>query len=106
MNINLIGIISVALSLIGVILWIEWAVRNKEKWLYCIPPISWLVSTLVLWGIFFCSCDNAVLRIWGAVVMLQGIILVTSGVFMGLIGLKDSKTDAKKLAKVWEEKEL
>ena len=91
---------------LGVIGWIVWARKYKEKWLYSVPPISWLIGTLILWIIFFCCYDYNVLRIWGAVVMLQGIILLTAGVFAGLIGMRDSKINAKQLAKVWEEKEL
>jgi hypothetical protein len=93
-------------AIVGVIEWVLWAMENKEKWLYSIAPISWLICTTVLWTVFFFHYDADILRVWGSVVMLQGIILVTASALVVLIQEKSIKIEAKRLAKLWEEKEL
>ena len=85
-RITIVSIITLVVSLFGIIFWIYWAYKFKEIWLYSIPPISWLINVLVLIGIKYLGSDLELFHFWSVVVRLHGVILVTSGVCVGLIG--------------------
>ena len=96
-GIDTLGTVSITIAFIGIALWILWAVKNKEKAFYAVPPLTWLLNVLVLYTIYTISGDSELFDLWQKVVRLHAIFLVTIGVGVGLIGYSREKALKNKI---------
>lgn len=63
-------------SIIGVIVWILWLIKNKKHWGYSVAPISYFLHTIALYiFVIFSSLTPVQLNNWSNAVRLHGIFL-------------------------------
>lgn len=75
--------LSLALSIFGILTWGRWALKNRKYWLYAVPPITWMVHA-ALFYLAFMTCklpDAGFFNNWSTVLRLHAVILVVSVVF-------------------------
>ena len=36
--------------LIGLVVWVRWAWRNRRQWLYAVPPFTWLLHAAIFYS--------------------------------------------------------
>ena len=69
------------LSVAGIGFWMSWARQHWDKWLYAVPPLTWLLHVTLFYSAVF-GRDLGVLTIgpifseWSAVLRLHSVILV------------------------------
>ncbi len=83
MDINAIHGPIIIFSLIGVVVWCVYIVRSKSRWLYAIPPLTYLINAFA----FFILASEEMLskytyNIWGDAVQLHAVILM---VLIGMV---------------------
>jgi len=68
------------ISALGVVLFIAWANKHREQWLYVVAPVTWLghiiIFQLCLFTPSHCGLTATQLNIWSSAIRLQGVILV------------------------------
>ncbi|PNX45529.1 MAG: hypothetical protein BV457_09365 [Thermoplasmata archaeon M9B1D] len=96
-NVTAMSVVTLVFAVLGLIVWVYWAIKFKEVWLYAIPPISWILDVIFLILIKFFSGNLEFFHFWSTVVRLHGVILITSGVFTGLIGYSRYKAQKEKI---------
>lgn len=68
-------------AIAGIGFWILWARQHRDKWLYAVPPLTWLLHVAVFYAAVF-SRDLGVLTIapifteWSTILRLHSVILV------------------------------
>jgi hypothetical protein len=72
-------------SLIGVFIWWGWARKNRDRWLYAIAPITWLLHVAAFYLVYFLAGGRLTdfLILWGAIARMHGAFLVI-GIGAGL----------------------
>ena len=74
------------LALIAIGVWILYLIRCKEKWLYILAPLLWLINVAALWiyRLFIVTVLNAdLLNTWSIAVYIHALItLIGAGVVM------------------------
>lgn len=71
-------------SVVGIVAWLLWSLRNRHRWLYAIAPLSWLINTLAF-SVFrelAIPMSVSAMNIWSGVVRLHGVILLAGVAIM------------------------
>lgn len=74
----LIQVTSFSIALAGVVVWLYWALKYRDRWLYSVAPISWLLHVAVFY--FFVLLNeppffSEFFATWSAAIKLHGAIL-------------------------------
>jgi len=97
-------IIGLAISLISIGLWIVFAINNRDKSLYSITAVSWLITIAITYLLILFNVDENITRFFGGVVFLSGTLLMLAFAIYKIMLYKDKKSIISKLAKEIEEK--
>jgi len=63
-------------SMVGVIVWTIWLIKNKAHWGYAVAPMSYFLHTMVLYlFVIFGSLTPIQINNWSNAVRLHGIFL-------------------------------
>ena len=60
-----------SLSLLSAVSWIVWSVKNREKVLYAVPPLSWTANVVLFYFFHIFGMSMLVYRVWLEVIQLQ-----------------------------------
>lgn len=97
-------VIGLTISLISIGLWIVFAINNREKSLYAVAAVSWLITISITYLLILFHVDEGITRFFGGVVFLSGTLLMLAMVIYKIMLYKDKKSIISKLAKEIEEK--
>ena len=97
-------VIGLTISLISIGLWIVFAIKNREKSLYSVIAISWLITIAITYLLILFHVDENITRFFGGVVFLSGTLLMLAMVIYKIQLYKDKKSIINVLAKEIEEK--
>lgn len=80
-NEHIMGVLILLFSLLGLIVWIWYAVKNKHRWEAAVAPASYLLNSLIFQVVFLTHIitDIHTLNLWSGIVRLHSIFL-----FIGL----------------------
>ena len=70
--------INLVLSLAGLLIWVVWAYRNRQMLGYAIPPVSWLLHSVIFYVARFALSDGSpseFFTLWSSILRLHALIL-------------------------------
>jgi len=77
--------INIAISMVGVIMWVVWSFRNKFRWRYSFAPLSILLHVIAFYIGVLAGLDNRTITIWSNGVRLHAVLFFTTlGVYLAL----------------------
>lgn len=73
--------VTLFVAIAGIGFWIQWARQHRDKWLYAVPPLTWLLHVAIFYSAVF-GRDLGVLPFapifteWSVILRLHSVILV------------------------------
>lgn len=72
------------LAVVGILVWLVWIDRHKERWRYGVAPLTWLFNICAFYIFYFATkyCGTFAplsINMWALIIQLHGLILTVGG---------------------------